>query len=204
MSVSHLIYPHLFSCSCIGRLMTYKIIILFRIYHIVFNCIAQLFIGLPLELVHKYWRIGLVYLLGALMGSLAVSVTDPNVLLAGASGGVYALIAAHAANLVVNWDEMEFAILRLVALVIFVGIDFGLSVYSRYGNPEDANGNRTSYVAHIGGFVAGLLMGIVILRNFSKKSWERVVWWIALVGYIILVLFCIFWNIFYPYYPRNC
>ena len=35
------------------------------------------------------------------LGSLAVSVTDPTVYLAGASGGVYALIAAHVANLVV-------------------------------------------------------------------------------------------------------
>lgn len=45
-------------------------------------------------------------------GSLYTSVTDPDVYLAGASGGVYALIAAHLANVVFNWSEMEFPVLR--------------------------------------------------------------------------------------------
>lgn len=82
-------------------IINFKYICFCSIYHIVFNSIAQLAIGIPLELVHKFWRVGLVYVLGVLAGSLAVSVTDPKVYLAGASGGVYALIAAHAANLVV-------------------------------------------------------------------------------------------------------
>lgn len=66
-----------------------------------FNSIAQLALGIPLELVHKFWRVGLVYLLGVLAGSLASSVADPHVYLAGASGGCYALMAAHFSNLVV-------------------------------------------------------------------------------------------------------
>ena len=45
---------------------------------------------------------------GVAAGSLATSVTDPDVYLAGASGGVYALIAAHLANVIFNWGEMEF------------------------------------------------------------------------------------------------
>ncbi len=54
---------------------------------------------------------------------------------------------------------------------------------------------QVSHVAHIGGFVAGLLMGIVVLRNFRKAAWERVVWWIALVGYVLLLVLCIAWNL---------
>lgn len=59
-------------------------------------------------------------------------------------------------------------------------------------------------MAHIGGFVAGLLMGIVVLRNFKKKAWERAVWWIALVGFLLLFLLCVLWNIFYPQYLPSC
>jgi membrane associated rhomboid family serine protease len=62
---------------------------------------------------------------------------------------------------------------------------------------------QVSYVAHIGGFIAGLLMGIVVLRNFKMHTWERVVWWIALVGFILLVLAAIIWNLAYPGYPKQ-
>lgn len=41
-----------------------------------------------------------MYLAGVAAGSLATSLTDPKVYLAGASGGVYALIAAHIATII--------------------------------------------------------------------------------------------------------
>ena len=47
----------------------------------------------------------LIYLTGVLAGSLAVSIADPSVYLAGASGGVYALIAAHLATMLLNFRE---------------------------------------------------------------------------------------------------
>ena len=46
-----------------------------------------------------------VYMSGVLAGSLGTSLTDSSTYLAGASGGVYALIAAHLATLVLNWSE---------------------------------------------------------------------------------------------------
>lgn len=65
------------------------------------NLIVQLLLGVPLEMVHRGWRIVLIYLSGVLAGSLATSVSDPNVYLAGASGGVYALITAHVATIII-------------------------------------------------------------------------------------------------------
>lgn len=35
-----------------------------------------------------------------------MSAVDPHVYLAGASGGVYALLAAHLAELIMNWSEV--------------------------------------------------------------------------------------------------
>ena len=80
----------------------------------------QLLIGLPLEMVHGSGRIGVVYLAGVLAGSLGTSVFDSQVYLVGASGGVYALLAAHLANVLINYNNMQFGILRLVG-VLFVG-----------------------------------------------------------------------------------
>lgn len=64
------------------------------------NVVVQLLLGIPLEMVHKWWRVLIVYLAGVIAGSLGTSVSDPNVYLAGASGGVYAIITAHVATII--------------------------------------------------------------------------------------------------------
>ena len=37
---------------------------LIRFVHIFFNVVVQLILGIPLEMVHKWWRVGIVYLSG--------------------------------------------------------------------------------------------------------------------------------------------
>ncbi len=56
----------------------------------------------------------LVYFSGVLAGSLGSSCFEPKVNLAGASGGVYALIAAHLASLVLNWEEDSLILRRRI------------------------------------------------------------------------------------------
>ncbi len=96
--------------------------------HIVNNVIMQLVLGILLEMVHKWWRVLVIYFVGVLAGSLATSseslsllaksydqkcqnivyvtkyfaiiVAEPYNFLAGASGGVYALIAAHLSTVI--------------------------------------------------------------------------------------------------------
>ena len=68
--------------------------------------------------------------------------------LAGASGGVYALIAAHLANVIFNWSEMEFAALRLIAFLLLASVDTGVAIYYRYIEEVDT---KVGYVAHLAG-----------------------------------------------------
>lgn len=77
------------------------LLFIFRQTHLTVNLIVQLLLGVPLEMVHRGWRVLLIYFSGVLAGSLATSVTDPSVYLAGASGGVYALITAHIATIII-------------------------------------------------------------------------------------------------------
>ncbi|KAH7698949.1 rhomboid family protein [Aphelenchoides avenae] len=144
-------------------------------------------LGIPLELVHKFWRIGLIYALGVISGALLFSVFERRIYLAGASGGVYALLSAHVANVALNWGEMEFNWIRAVILGTFVSADVAVAIYQRY---FEGVLNKTSYVSHLGGFIAGLLLGIVILRNLRKKEWEKYAWWVCLVLFIFYVLVC--------------
>ena len=47
------------------------------------------------------------------------SIIDPDVYLVGASGGVYALLAAHLANVMINYHQMRYGVLRLAAILFF-------------------------------------------------------------------------------------
>jgi rhomboid-related protein 1/2/3 len=52
-------------------------------------------------------------------------------------------------------------------------------------------------------FAAGLLIGIPVLKNIHVKPWERVVWWVALIVYLLCLVFAILWNAFYPHFPET-
>lgn len=41
-----------------------------RIEHLLGNVILQLILGVPLELVHKMWRVGPLYIAGVILGKL--------------------------------------------------------------------------------------------------------------------------------------
>ncbi|XP_032674552.1 protein rhomboid isoform X3 [Odontomachus brunneus] len=86
--------------------------------HLLFNLGVQVVVGLPLEMVHGSLRIAAVYMAGVLAGSLGTSVFDTDVYLVGASGGVYALLAAHLANVLLNYNNMEFGIVRLIGIFV--------------------------------------------------------------------------------------
>ena len=70
--------------------------------------LSQLFLGLPLQKMHSWWRIMLIYLAGGLAGSLTGILAIPDGFHTGASSGVSALSTAHLANALFNWQEMNF------------------------------------------------------------------------------------------------
>ncbi|XP_054159196.1 protein rhomboid-like [Oppia nitens] len=160
--------------------------------HLLFNLLVQLLVGIPLEMVHGSARIGTVYMAGVLAGSLGTSVFDSDVYLVGASGGVYALLAAHLANVLINYNHMESALLRLVAVLVVASTDVGIAIYDRYAHPNDG---PVSYVAHLTGALAGLTIGLLVLKNFEQKLHEQLIWWIALGVYTACVLFAIIYNV---------
>lgn len=182
--------------------------------HLIFNLLFQLLLGLPLEIVHKWWRLLLVYMCGVIGGSLGHSVTDHSVNLVGASGGCYALIGAHLASVIVNWKEMNYkcsecddpvrvvtsAPIRLAILLLLAGADTGNAIYRRFFDP---GGSHVGIAAHIGGLLTGLLMGVPLMKNINELPWEKKVGWATLAVYLSAVLFCILFNIFYKGYPAT-
>lgn len=165
-------------------------------FHLTFNLIVQVLIGIPLEMVHGSGRIACIYLAGVLAGSLGTSIFDSNAYLVGSSGGVYALLAAHLANIMLNYSNMEYGIVRLLAILLFASCDVGFAIYSRYESEPFAVGvPSVSFVAHVTGAVAGLTIGLIVLKNFEQKLHEQLLWWIALGIYCACIIFAIIFNI---------
>ncbi|PAA49193.1 hypothetical protein BOX15_Mlig002229g3 [Macrostomum lignano] len=185
-------------------------------HHIVFNSALTLLLGIPLELVHKAWRVAPIFLAGVLAGSLLSSVAEPAVTLLGASGGVYALIGAHYGLVIMNWEELQegwqswrknplkifsSGLFRLLLLTLLVALDFGVALYRRYTLASLEN--SVSLTAHAAGLLCGILVGIPCLRNLDKKPWEMVLFWVAIGLLVVYMIFAVLWNIFYMGYPTD-
>ncbi|PWA20696.1 hypothetical protein CCH79_00011537, partial [Gambusia affinis] len=161
--------------------------------HIFANLVMQLLLGIPLEMVHKGQEVGSVYLAGVLAGSLASSIFDPLTVLVGASGGVYALYGGYFINAVVNFKQMKliFGVTRILAVV---SIDFSYALYRRFANLE--GGVQVSFVAHLGGIVAGLTIGYIFFIDFNTKLCKNPLFWLCIFGYAAFLIFAVFFNIF--------
>jgi len=178
------------------------------ISHFVFNMLMQVVVGVFLEMEQEGWlgsvKVLVVYLAGVVAGSLGTSLSDPSTYLAGASGGVYSLIAAHLATMALNWQEdgqvrIQKVVKRPITKIIrilFISIltihDVAFAVYVRFYDPE----NRTGFMGHLCGAMAGLTVGLFVLDNRRVRSWEPYVQWISLVFFLAFSVFCVVWNVF--------
>ncbi|XP_017337289.1 rhomboid-related protein 3 isoform X2 [Ictalurus punctatus] len=170
------------------------------IEHLGLNMAMQLLVGVPLEMVHGAARIGLIYLCGVLAGdgSLVVSVVDMTAPVVGSSGGVYALVSAHLANVVMNWSGMkcQFKLFRMAMALVCMSVEFGRAVWLRFYPPAVPPCPNPSFCAHLGGVAVGLTLGVVVLQNYEQRLHEQFLFWIFMSVYGLFVLFGIFWNVF--------
>ncbi|XP_065361641.1 protein rhomboid [Calliphora vicina] len=166
-------------------------------FHLGFNVVIQLFYGIPLEVMHGSLRVAIIYFAGVFAGSLGTSVVDSEVYLVGASGGVYALLAAHLANITLNYGQMKYAIAQLVSVVIFVFCDLGYAFYTQYlaVDVTMSEAPPVSYIAHLTGALAGLTIGLLVLKNFEHRAYENLIWWLALGIYCAFTVFAIVFNL---------
>lgn len=41
-------------------------------------------------------------------------------------------MSAHVATLIMNWQEMQFAVLQLIVFLVIALVDIGTAIYNRY------------------------------------------------------------------------
>ena len=84
----------------------------------------------------------------------------------------------------------------LYFVCVLASADVGFAVYDRYA--AEPMGPPVSYAAHLTGALAGLTIGLLVLKNFEQKLHEQLIWWVALGVYAACTIFAILFNVFNP------
>lgn len=180
---------------------------------LVFNLCLQVIIGFPLEIMFSWWRLAIVYIVGVITGSLAQSVCDHYVGLAGAAGGAYAVVIAHVVALITNYTELDSKknvekrakhwwgrpLFRLVLIFVVLLVQIALAVFRRFNPGYPAF--KVGIAAHGGGIVAGVLLGRPFMTDNLRYPWQQNAGWLDM--FILLAFFgvCVVVNIVYDGYP---
>jgi rhomboid-related protein 1/2/3 len=140
-----------------------------------------------------------LYLAGVYLGAIACAVSDVYSMVVGASGGVFALVGLHVANLLINWSELRHSKVNRSGTLLFVAIICGIEVFEIVVSSRA----KTSHSAHVGGFTGGLLLGIMFLWNPVVTRFEKYIMLpAAIIGAVTFAGFGSYW-VFSHFPPKE-
>ncbi|ESP04973.1 hypothetical protein LOTGIDRAFT_230028 [Lottia gigantea] len=179
--------------------------------HLIFTLVFQLIFGIPLEIVFKFWRLMIVYFMGAITGSLLQSISDHYVVMLGGSGGIYAIMTAHLLSFIFNWSELKKDStgssamkclcnlpLRIILIILIAAVDIGLAVYRRFYLDDPY---KVGLCAHGGGILAGFFLAKPFLRDIQRYPWQQNSGWMACFMFFALVGGAVVFNVAFKGYP---
>ncbi|KAL6534292.1 Retinoblastoma-like protein 1 [Orobanche hederae] len=165
------------------------------VLHLLANMLSLLIIGIRLEQEFGFVRIGLLYLISGIGGSLLSGLFIQSNISVGASGALFGLLGGMLSELITNWSIYAKKVAALSTLVIIIAINLAVGILPQVDN-----------FAHIGGFLSGFLLGFVFLMrpqygwvsqryNPSRlsvtsaspkfKTYQRVLW---VLSFILLII----------------
>ena len=74
-----------------------------------------------------------------------------------------------------------------------------MAIWRRY----DEQNQKVSYAAHVAGAMAGLAVGIIVLKNRKVEMWEIRLKNALIVASVLICVVLIFWNIFKDLIEEN-
>ncbi|XP_022984650.1 RHOMBOID-like protein 2 [Cucurbita maxima] len=129
------------------------------VFHLIANMLCLVFIGIRLEQQFGFVRIGVIYLVSGLGGSVLSSLFIQNNISVGASGALFGLLGAMLSELFTNWTIYTNKAAALITLLVIIAINLGIGILPHVNN-----------FAHVGGFFTGFLLGFVLLPR-PKYGW---------------------------------
>ncbi|KAM7253346.1 hypothetical protein ACFE04_025964 [Oxalis oulophora] len=119
--------------------------------HLIINLVSVILIGILLEQEFGPLRIGLIYVLSALVGSFTSALFVRNSPAVTSSGALFGLLGAMLSWVVQNWNVYNNKLLALAFPLIVSTINFLLGLLPYVDN-----------FSNIGGFISGFLLGFVL------------------------------------------
>lgn len=151
---------------------------------VAYYAVVQLVLGIPVELVHGFYRVGVVYIASVVVGALVVVAFTPDTVVVGASAGVYSLFGLHAGHVALNWSRWS----RLVLLLLLVVVDVALALADDGARPSERA--ITSFSARVGGFFSGLALSFCFVHDRVGHSLRLT----AAFAFGVAVLFLVLWD----------
>nr|CAB3500364.1 unnamed protein product [Digitaria exilis] len=124
------------------------------VVHLLANMLSLVLIGLRLEQHFGYVRIGIIYIVSGVGGSMLSSLFIRNNISVGASGALFGLLGAMLSELFTNWTIYSNKAAALVTLLVVIAINLAIGILPHVDN-----------FAHIGGFLTGFLLGFILLMR---------------------------------------
>lgn len=122
------------------------------VFHLLANMLSLLAIGIRLEQEFGFVRIGLLYVISGFGGSLLSALFIQSNISVGASGALFGLLGGMLSELITNWTIYANKAAALITLVVIIAINLAVGILPNVDN-----------FAHLGGFIAGFLLGFVLL-----------------------------------------
>ncbi|XP_009122358.1 RHOMBOID-like protein 3 isoform X1 [Brassica rapa] len=132
------------------------------VIHLAANMLSLVFIGIRLEQQFGFVRIGVIYLLSGIGGSVLSSLFIRNSISVGASGALFGLLGSMLSELLTNWTIYSNKIAALLTLLFVIAINLAIGILPHVDN-----------FAHVGGFLTGFLLGFVLLARPQFKWLAR-------------------------------
>ncbi|KAL5671204.1 hypothetical protein ACJX0J_015510, partial [Zea mays] len=124
------------------------------VVHILANMLSLLMIGIRLEKEFGFIRIGTLYVISGVGGSLLSSLFMVSNISVGASGALFGLLGSMLSELITNWTIYENKFAALLTLVMIILINLAVGILPHVDN-----------FAHLGGFMSGFCLGFVLLMR---------------------------------------
>ncbi|KAJ6641132.1 Protein rhomboid, partial [Pseudolycoriella hygida] len=142
--------------------------------HLWNNVLMQLLLGVLLEAAHGWMRIGSIYFVSVIGGSLLKSAVGYRTYAAGASSAAMGLLFAQGVDFAMNWKRMKKPWFRLMSVWIYIGHSIVLSLLSVLLDTNKLKDHHTDRFPHIGGGITGLLFSSLVLKKARLENWEKI------------------------------
>lgn len=151
------------------------------IIHFAFNMLALWFVGSAVEQNHGSLAAAIIYVIPAIGGNILSAIFLPEYISVGASGGIFGLIGACIADIVLNWSLLfsknvtdSKGKIKHISILIWLLLDI---VFNSILGLTPFVDNFT----HMGGMVYGFLCGIGTLQRLrvqffgiKRTPWQRI------------------------------